>query len=143
MALPADLHEQLERAEARLHLVPADEAPSAVEIRNQVERWQDHIHETTEAIRRADDIIEQIDNMPDVAAAERDSVLTKARSVRTEAFAVMKRLNPDQAWFWTETWQAKEREADADIAAGRTSFHASTDEFLAALDARRASHADA
>ena len=27
----------------------------------------------------------------------------------------------DQAWFWTDEWQAKEREADADIAAGRVS----------------------
>jgi bifunctional DNA-binding transcriptional regulator/antitoxin component of YhaV-PrlF toxin-antitoxin module len=26
----------------------------------------------------------------------------------------------DQAWFWSERWQAMEREADADIAAGRT-----------------------
>jgi len=26
----------------------------------------------------------------------------------------------DQAWFWTDRWQAMEREADADIAAGRT-----------------------
>ena len=26
----------------------------------------------------------------------------------------------DQAWFWTERWQGMEREADADIAAGRT-----------------------
>jgi len=26
----------------------------------------------------------------------------------------------EQAWFWTERWQAMEREADADIAAGRT-----------------------
>lgn len=25
----------------------------------------------------------------------------------------------DQAWFWTERWQQMEREADADIAAGR------------------------
>ncbi|MBU1182953.1 MAG: AbrB/MazE/SpoVT family DNA-binding domain-containing protein [Proteobacteria bacterium] len=25
----------------------------------------------------------------------------------------------DQAWFWTKEWQAKEREADADIAAGK------------------------
>lgn len=25
----------------------------------------------------------------------------------------------DQAWFWTDRWQAMEREADADIAAGR------------------------
>jgi AbrB family looped-hinge helix DNA binding protein len=26
----------------------------------------------------------------------------------------------DQAWFWTDRWQAMEREADADIATGRT-----------------------
>lgn len=26
----------------------------------------------------------------------------------------------DQAWFWSERWQGMEREADADIAAGRT-----------------------
>ncbi len=26
----------------------------------------------------------------------------------------------DQAWFWTNRWQAMEREADADVAAGRT-----------------------
>lgn len=25
----------------------------------------------------------------------------------------------DQAWFWVERWQAMEREADADITAGR------------------------
>jgi hypothetical protein len=42
--------------------------------------------------------------------------------------------DPQQAWFWTEDWQAGEREADADIAAGRTTRHESTDEFLAFLD---------
>jgi hypothetical protein len=25
----------------------------------------------------------------------------------------------DQAWFWTEEWQVGEREAEADLAAGR------------------------
>ena len=29
----------------------------------------------------------------------------------------------DQAWFWTDRWQAMEREADADIAAGRLTVH--------------------
>ena len=27
--------------------------------------------------------------------------------------------DPDQAWFWTDEWQAKEREAQEDIDAGR------------------------
>ncbi|MGH8907892.1 MAG: AbrB/MazE/SpoVT family DNA-binding domain-containing protein [Egibacteraceae bacterium] len=39
----------------------------------------------------------------------------------------------DQAWFWTERWQAMEREADGDIAAGRVQVTDGPDEFLAAL----------
>jgi hypothetical protein len=143
MALPADMHEQLEQAEARLRLVPRDEMPPAEKERARVQRWQEHVHEAAEAIRRADGIIEQLAGMPDLAAAERDSVLAMARSVRAEAFAVMQRLNPDQAWFWTESWQAKEREADLDIAEGRVTSYDSDEEFLAALEARRPSHADA
>lgn len=41
----------------------------------------------------------------------------------------------DQAWFWSERWQAMEREADADIAAGRVTTYNSSEEFLADLDA--------
>jgi hypothetical protein len=43
----------------------------------------------------------------------------------------------DQAWFWTERWQQMEREADADIAAGRTTVVDSADALLALLDAER------
>jgi len=39
----------------------------------------------------------------------------------------------DQAWFWTPEWQAGEREVDEAIAAGRTTFFGSAEEFLAAL----------
>jgi hypothetical protein len=48
----------------------------------------------------------------------------------------MQEVNPDQAWFWTRSWQAGEREADADYAAGRFHSYDSTDAFLAALEAR-------
>lgn len=51
-------------------------------------------------------------------------------------------IDPDQAWFWTPEWQAKEREADADLAAGRGTYFDSDEEFLRALD-ERAKHADA
>ena len=47
-----------------------------------------------------------------------------------------KLVDASQAWFWTPEWQAKEREADADIAAGRGERFESDEEFLAALDAR-------
>ena len=135
MALPANMHEQLEKAEARLHLLPADEAPPAEEERARVQRWQEHVHEAAEAIRRADDVIEQLAGMPDVAAAERDNVLAMARSVRAEALAVMQRLIPDQAWFWTEVWQAGEREVDRQIAAGEGTVYYTDEDFEAALKA--------
>lgn len=45
----------------------------------------------------------------------------------------------DQAWFWTENWQAKEIEANADVAAGRVSRHASDEALLEHLDALRES----
>jgi bifunctional DNA-binding transcriptional regulator/antitoxin component of YhaV-PrlF toxin-antitoxin module len=40
----------------------------------------------------------------------------------------------DQQWFWSERWQRMEREADADIAAGRLTTHDSAEDFLAHLD---------
>lgn len=48
----------------------------------------------------------------------------------------MKVIDATQAWFWTPEWQAGEREADADIAAGRVERFESDEEFLAALEAR-------
>jgi len=134
MALAADMHEQLEQAEARLRLVPRDEMPPAEKERARVQRWQEHVHEAAEAIRRADHVVEQLAGMSD--AVERESVLAMARSVRAEAFAMMQRLNPDQAWFWTEEWQAKEREADRQLAAGEGTVYDTDEEMLAALKAR-------
>ncbi len=40
----------------------------------------------------------------------------------------------DQEWFWTPQWQAKEREADEDLAAGRYTTYYSDEEFLASFD---------
>lgn len=39
----------------------------------------------------------------------------------------------DQAWFWTEDWQAREAEADAQIAAGEGTVFRSDEEFLASF----------
>lgn len=46
------------------------------------------------------------------------------------------RIDPEQAWFWTNEWQTKEREADDDSAAGRVTRCESDAEFLAVLDER-------
>jgi bifunctional DNA-binding transcriptional regulator/antitoxin component of YhaV-PrlF toxin-antitoxin module len=43
----------------------------------------------------------------------------------------------DQRWFWTERWQAMEREADEDIAAGRALSFDDVDAFIAHLERHR------
>jgi AbrB family looped-hinge helix DNA binding protein len=45
-------------------------------------------------------------------------------------------IDATQAWFWTPEWQAGERAADADLAAGRGETFSSGEEFLDALRAR-------
>jgi AbrB family looped-hinge helix DNA binding protein len=44
-----------------------------------------------------------------------------------------KLIDATQAWFWSPEWQAGEREADADLAAGRVDTFGSGEEFLGAL----------
>ena len=43
-------------------------------------------------------------------------------------------LSPEQAWFWSERWQRLEREAQADLQAGRVVEFPDVDAALAALD---------
>jgi hypothetical protein len=45
-----------------------------------------------------------------------------------------KLVDADQAWFWTDSWQAGEREASEDIAAGRTTRSASAKDFVKDLE---------
>jgi hypothetical protein len=39
----------------------------------------------------------------------------------------LRKIDPDQAWFWTPQWQAKLQEAEEDLAKGRTTIHYSDD----------------
>ncbi len=43
-------------------------------------------------------------------------------------------IDAAQAWFWTPQWQGGEREASADIAAGRLTEHNSDEAFIASID---------
>jgi antitoxin PrlF len=45
-----------------------------------------------------------------------------------------KLIDAAQAWFWTPEWQEGEREASADIEAGRMDVFMSGEDFLASLD---------
>jgi bifunctional DNA-binding transcriptional regulator/antitoxin component of YhaV-PrlF toxin-antitoxin module len=46
-------------------------------------------------------------------------------------------IDADQAWFWTERWQKMEREADADIAAGRVVQTDNVEDLLKELDSEK------
>jgi antitoxin PrlF len=43
-------------------------------------------------------------------------------------------IDATQAWFWTPAWQAGEREATADIKAGRTEVFKTSEDFLSSLE---------
>ncbi len=45
-------------------------------------------------------------------------------------------IDATQAWFWTPEWQAGERRADEELAAGLGERFESDEEFLAALEER-------
>lgn len=74
----------------------------------------------------------------------------RTRGPRTDLFEVVLRddgvfelrpqvtVDASQAWFWTERWQRMEREADADVAAGRVETFDDDERFLADLDAHAA-----
>ncbi len=44
-------------------------------------------------------------------------------------------IPPEQTWFWSENWQEMEREAQADIDAGRVRLYKNIDEALDDLEA--------
>jgi hypothetical protein len=70
---------------------------------------------------------ELVDRLPD-QAVDGAALLLEEISVG--------RIDPEQAGFWTREWSEKEREADEDISAGRTTRYEGDDEFLVALDER-------
>lgn len=47
----------------------------------------------------------------------------------------LKMIPADQAWFWTEAWQAGEREASAQLARGEGQLFQTSEDFLKSLDA--------
>jgi len=71
----------------------------------------------------------------EVAAVERDGeIVVLTRDGRP--VAKVHAIDPDQAWFWTPEWQAKEREVDEEMAAGIPGrVFDSGEEFLTYLEA--------
>jgi len=50
-----------------------------------------------------------------------------------DAYLQRPATKPGQEWFWTKEWQAAEREAEADLAAGRFETFENDADFLASL----------
>jgi bifunctional DNA-binding transcriptional regulator/antitoxin component of YhaV-PrlF toxin-antitoxin module len=46
-------------------------------------------------------------------------------------------VQADQAWFWTERWQQREREVDEALERGQITVHETTDDFVDHLDSLR------
>jgi bifunctional DNA-binding transcriptional regulator/antitoxin component of YhaV-PrlF toxin-antitoxin module len=51
-------------------------------------------------------------------------------------------IDPEQAWFWTPEWQAGERQADRERAAGQGEIYHSDEEFEQALERHKKQNAD-
>jgi bifunctional DNA-binding transcriptional regulator/antitoxin component of YhaV-PrlF toxin-antitoxin module len=96
-----------------------------------------HLEATTMTVRIGDDL-----KLPEkirraAGLAEGDTVYLNIEDEGEAGLHVrIRKIDPDQAWFWTPEWQAKEREADEDHAAGRFTTHDSDEEFLSALRER-------
>jgi len=76
------------------------------------------------------DLHRLIDEPPEetVARLEKGNPVTLAVTCE-EGRLVLREIDPEQAWFWTPGWQAKEREADEDLAAGHFTRYESDQEF--------------
>lgn len=59
--------------------------------------------------------------IPQKLIKKEEDLLVVPRKEYEELCKIAKLISRDQAWFWTEEWQAKEREADQDIRRERVS----------------------
>jgi hypothetical protein len=130
-----DIREQVESMRTTVRAKPPISTPPSRATLEMVRLWEDTVAKYGLILRRTDALLRDVRVLPDDMADVRDPLLREMHEIRASAFDAMRSLNPDQAWFWTEEWQAGEREADSKLDAGRSTFHEDTASFLAALDA--------
>jgi hypothetical protein len=75
------------------------------------------------AVSLRNEIAQELDTLP---AAQLRKVREYVQLLRLRP--LVGKLDPDQAWFWTDEWQQMERETEQDLAAGRVHEYASVDE---------------
>jgi bifunctional DNA-binding transcriptional regulator/antitoxin component of YhaV-PrlF toxin-antitoxin module len=119
----------------RSALEPTEEI-SAMETTTKTAELIAHLRATTMIAKLGSDegliLPEQIRQAAGLAVG--DTIYAEVLDEGDGEFRVrLRKIDPDQAWFWTPEWQAKLQEARDDLAAGRTYYFDSDEEFLAAL----------
>jgi hypothetical protein len=132
-----EIRSYAERVLRDARALPTRPDKPAEETLHIVRAWEESVAEVAELIRKLDRLIEQLPSYapPQGDDPEAAELLKQVRAARLRAFDSMRRLNPDQAWFWTEGWQAGERDVDTQIASGQSTVYTSDEAFDAALDA--------
>jgi hypothetical protein len=136
MAAPAlsDVRREVERIRREVPILTQG-TKSYRALQDQANRARHKWAEATrDLIRACDQLIYYLEGDFREYAAEHPEILISAKKDRQEAFEDLGELDPEHQWFWTEEWQAGEREADREIAAGDVSAPMSGEEFLAELD---------
>jgi hypothetical protein len=134
VAVQASEHELEERLQRLQLLPPVDRIPSLPR--------GERVAALAQLIQASDDVLETLPPGQPGETSMVEGVRQLAKMVRGMAFQFMCEVNPEQAWFWTEEWQAGEREVDANQAAGRGTFLGDDAAFDAHLRALRPDLAD-
>jgi hypothetical protein len=131
LSLP-QAREQLDQIASNLAALEVGGATSHV-----TSRETEDISRLTDLIRACDDVLFGV--QPDATAdpLEGRRVINVTRGLRRALYLLLTERVPDEAWYWTPEWQAREREADTAYAEGRTTMRESGAALLAALKARR------
>jgi len=90
----------------------------------------------TRATLRAKGQLTLPDDIRKAARLEEGDLLEAEITAEGILLRPQKLIDATQAWFWTPEWQAGEREADVDSAAGRIETFSSGDELIGALRSR-------
>ena len=114
-------------------IVGQDAKRAAQEAAEARERFLAYLATIGGLLRDLDGVLEKI-RTPDVLAQlGGNEALNRALELRSRLMEIVRTYARDEAWFWTEEWQAGERAAEAQIAAGEGIVFEDDDSLIAFL----------
>lgn len=111
------------------------------DVRVADQRRKDLLKRVGKILRDIDAVTHAARETADLTDPEINRMITEFAAMRTPMIGIVRDLAPEEEWYWSEEWQAGEREIEAEKAAGRTNTYQSDDEFAALLTANRREHA--